>query len=187
MNLRKKTILLVAAIVLVTLVATVVASNVVVLSGFSKIEHNEVVTQLERARDALDSQVTSLDLFVVDYATWDDTYQFILDNNTAYIQANLVDQTFQHSDLNLIMYVNNSGDIVYSKTYNIINQDFIQSNLDESRQRTNTRRSHNGKTSYTRNHFKSARPNPSKHCNKANIICKQFNRSFGCKAKSDYQ
>jgi signal transduction histidine kinase len=119
MNLRKKTVLLVSFIIFSTLAATILTSNFVVLSGFNKIEHDDAVTQVERATNALNAQTISLDTFVVDYATWDDTYQFIQDNNTQFIENNVIDETFQHSNLNLMMYVNSTGTIVYSKMYGI--------------------------------------------------------------------
>ena len=57
---------------------------------------------------------------VRDYATWDDTYQFIQDNNTAYLENNLVDETFDHLDVNLMIFLNSKGELVFSRTYDIV-------------------------------------------------------------------
>lgn len=119
MKIRNRTILLVISVIIGTLVVTVLTSNFVVLAGFSSIENSDTVTQTKRAVSALDSQIASLDLFVVDYATWDDTYQFIQNNNTAFIENNIVDETFQHSKLNFMIYVDITGNIVCAKTYDL--------------------------------------------------------------------
>jgi signal transduction histidine kinase len=119
LNLRKKTILLVFFVSLTILLGTIGTANFVVLTGFEKLEHDDVVTQVERAANSFYSQIKGLDSLVADYATWDDSYQFIQDNNTAFIENNIVDETFQHLNINLMMYINNSGMIIYSQMHGL--------------------------------------------------------------------
>lgn len=119
MNVRKKAILTIGVIFSLTLVVVLLISQTVILASFQRLENKDTETQIGRANDALNSEAISLDTFVHDYAVWDDTYAFIQDNNTGYIQSNLIDETFSHSSLNLMMYVNSTGYIVFFKTYNL--------------------------------------------------------------------
>jgi signal transduction histidine kinase len=123
MNLRRKTILIIAFAICAILITTLATSHFIVLSGFQNIEQKDAKTQLERATNAFEAECIDLDNFVVDFAAWDDTYNFIQNNNTQYIESNIVNQTFDHSELNLMMFVNPTNQIVYSKTYNLINQE----------------------------------------------------------------
>jgi signal transduction histidine kinase len=62
-------------------------------------------------------EVNSLSDKSTDWAAWDDTYKFIDDKNQAYIKSNLVDQTFMGLKINLIIFLNNNGEFVYSQGY----------------------------------------------------------------------
>src|SRR5690606_38830367 len=63
-----------------------------------------------------------LDIFTLDWASWDDTYTFVADRNQAYIDSNLTDQLFMDAQLNLIVFVNPSGEIVFGKAYDTENE-----------------------------------------------------------------
>ena len=54
-----------------------------------------------------------------DYATWDDTYAYILEKNDSYIQTNFVESTFNTLGLNIVAIVDVSGTVVYAKGYNM--------------------------------------------------------------------
>jgi signal transduction histidine kinase len=119
-NLRRKTILFIVSIMCLSFLASYVTSNLVVLNGFEKLENADVETQMNRATNALNSKITDLTSFlVVGWANWDDTYQFIQDNNTNYITNNLGDQNMRIANLNVIIYINLTGQVTYSEAYNI--------------------------------------------------------------------
>jgi sensor domain CHASE-containing protein len=56
-----------------------------------------------------------LDSTVADWAQWDDTYNFIGSGDTAYIDTNLPDSELADLDVELMLFNNNSGQIVYGK------------------------------------------------------------------------
>jgi signal transduction histidine kinase len=120
MNLRKRTIYLVISAICLILIAILATSNLVVLAGFRELESEDAVTQVNRTTNALNEEIDSITTMVRDYANWDDTYQFVQDNNTAYIENNLVDETFEHLDVNLMIFLNSENQVVFSKTYDIV-------------------------------------------------------------------
>ena len=60
-----------------------------------------------------------------DWAVWDDTYAFIENANQEYIKSNLVDGTFTTLNLNLMLFINTSGQMVYSKAFNLNNKEEV--------------------------------------------------------------
>ena len=119
MKLRQRAILIVVSIMFLTFLASYVTSNLVVLSGFEKLENSQVETQVGRATNALNSQVTSLTVFLKSgWADWDDSYQFIQDNNTNYITNNLGDAGMANANVNVIFYINSTGQMRYCEAYN---------------------------------------------------------------------
>ncbi len=118
MNVRKKAILTIFILFLVALIIVIFTSQTIIMGGFQKLEYKDTTTQTLRAADALNNEVISLDTLTLNNAAWDDTYKFIQDNNIAYIDANANDQTLSAADLNLIGFINSSGQIVYMRTFN---------------------------------------------------------------------
>jgi signal transduction histidine kinase len=131
MNLRKKTILIITMSVCAILLATFAMSELVVLTGFQKIEEIDTKTQIERATNALDRRIIDLDTFTYSYSAWDDTYTFIIDNDTAYSDPNANDQTLNAANVNLIVYVNSLGQNVFSNTFNLTetNENLVYTSL----------------------------------------------------------
>ncbi|BAW28994.1 ATPase [Methanosarcina thermophila MST-A1] len=60
-----------------------------------------------------------LDSIVQDWACWDDTYEFIENGNPQYIDVNLQNQTLAGIKINVMIFVNESGDVVYAKSIDI--------------------------------------------------------------------
>ena len=131
MNVRKKAILTITAVFLVSLIAILFTSQTIILASFQSLEKKDTETQVGRATDALNRRVLDLDTFTNSYGGWDDTYKFITDNNTAYIQSNTNNQTLDAAKLNLMVFVNSSGTIIYSTTYDLsgINESSVNSDL----------------------------------------------------------
>lgn len=59
---------------------------------------------------------------LADWATWDDTYAFIQNANKSYIKSNLDPQQLALVKLNLIAYINSSGQTVYGTGFDLKNK-----------------------------------------------------------------
>ncbi|MEW6033892.1 MAG: CHASE4 domain-containing protein [Chloroflexota bacterium] len=119
MTLRKKTIAVVVltSVVLVALLHGI--SWIIVLGGFDQLERDNAHRDVERALAILSKEVSDLDSTTSDWAHWDDTYGFIEDGNTDYIESNLVDGTFIALRLNLMLFVDPSGEVVFGKAFDL--------------------------------------------------------------------
>jgi two-component system NtrC family sensor kinase len=89
--------------------------RLVVFPSFVSLEHQAAKRDLERCVEALRREIYHLDTFNHDWAAWDDTYAFVRDRNSEYIQSNLVAQTFVDNNLNLIYVCDGQGTVVWGE------------------------------------------------------------------------
>ena len=119
MSLRAKAILLIG-IALIAVVATLYgASRFILMSGLSRIEKYEAEKSVQRVTNILSETLSKEEATVVDWAVWDATYAFMEDANDEYVERNLADATFV--DLNLMLFINSSGKVVFSKAFDLDN------------------------------------------------------------------
>jgi sensor domain CHASE-containing protein/nitrogen-specific signal transduction histidine kinase len=121
MKLYTKAFLILGTTGIVISIAFFVASQNILLYSFRKMEEQATNENVQRVLSAISSDVESLDLYTHDWSSWDDTYQFIQDNNSQYAQSNLMDDTFINAKLNLMLFINTSGQLVYGKAYDLQN------------------------------------------------------------------
>jgi two-component sensor histidine kinase/sensor domain CHASE-containing protein len=117
MSIRLRTLLLIAGTTVGLLVLLYTISAFLFMASFARLERREALRGLEQARNALAGELDELAVFNHDWASWDDTYAFVQDRNSSYLQANLVDQTFTGARLNLMMFLDRAGATVYAKAF----------------------------------------------------------------------
>jgi sensor domain CHASE-containing protein len=85
------------------------------LERFVDLEKDQVVRNLDRVDFFLKSNSINQSTKIKDWAFWDDTYKFINDKNTEYIESNLGDETLVSINLNAIVFIDNNNEIIFSK------------------------------------------------------------------------
>ncbi len=118
MNIYKKTALITCITLLCMVVVLYVASDAILLSGFTKAEQQDTRRNVERVNMALMDDISALEKVAGDWAAWDETYDFIQDGNLSYVERNAPTSSFVDLNLNLMMFVNLSGGIVYARGFN---------------------------------------------------------------------
>jgi sensor domain CHASE-containing protein/putative methionine-R-sulfoxide reductase with GAF domain len=122
MTLRNKTLISIGLTITFLVVLLYVSSRLILLDGFVRLEEQQVRQNLERVLNTIQNDVDALDAGTLDWAAWDDTYEFIVDGNPDYIDSNLVDEMFSHMRLNFVLYIDVQGDLVYGKGYDLRNE-----------------------------------------------------------------
>ena len=125
MTLRKKILLIITLTFLSLIVILYFASQNILLNSFNELEEQNTRQNIERALSALSNDLSSLDATAGDWAGWDDTYAFIEDANTNYIESNLIDGTFIQLRLNLMLFINTSDRVVFGKAFDLHNEEEI--------------------------------------------------------------
>ncbi|WML33806.1 CHASE4 domain-containing protein [Clostridium sp. OS1-26] len=122
MSLRKKTIYIISFTFLCLILLLYVISTNIIGRGFSHLENEYIQNNVNQAISTLKDDVVTLNTSISDWSNWDDTYEFIEDNNYKYIRSNLGDSTFTQLGINSIIFINSSGNIVFSKGYDLENK-----------------------------------------------------------------
>lgn len=119
MTLRKKTLLIIGLTLIGFTLILYVFSQIISTRSFAQLEEQSTRRDVERAMDALNSDLSNLNANAVDWAAWDDTWTFMTNADEGYIKSNLVESTFTDLDLNLLLLINPSGRIIFGKSYNL--------------------------------------------------------------------
>jgi sensor domain CHASE-containing protein/GAF domain-containing protein len=122
MTLRRKTLLIISLGLVVVVAALYAISSLILIGGFANVEEQDTRQNVNRALAALSDDFTELMRSNRDYAAWDDTYAYIEDGNEDYVQNNLIDSTFSNLRLNLMVFVNTSGQVIFGKGFDLENE-----------------------------------------------------------------
>jgi two-component sensor histidine kinase/sensor domain CHASE-containing protein len=117
MSIRLRTLILIAGTTAALLALLYAVSAFVFLDRFARLENREALRSLEQARNALSGELDELAVFNHDWAAWDDTYSFIQDGNLAFVEANLMDETFVGAGLDLMLFLDRAGRVVFGRSY----------------------------------------------------------------------
>ncbi len=125
MTVKRKIILTVFVIVSLSLSFNLFMDYFYVLPALESLEVNEGRKDLKRAVMALNRELEHLSLFCYDWAEWDDSYRFIKDRNQAFIDSNLVENTFLHNRLALLFFIDKTRRVVWGRCYSGELEEFI--------------------------------------------------------------
>ena len=125
MTLRRKTLIYICVTFVILIWILHVISQNILLDSFAQLEEQNTSQNVERVLNTLSNDLSSLATTTGDWASWDDTYAFIEDTNTDYIDSNLIDGTFTELRLNFMLFINTSGQIVFGKAFDLHNEEEI--------------------------------------------------------------
>jgi PAS domain S-box-containing protein len=114
-----KKVFIITILIFSIFVAAFTLTHNMQLSNFLELEHNDTLENVERVQNVVSAEQEYLDSIVQDWACWDDTYEFIENGNPQYIDVNLQNQTLAGIKINVMIFVNESGDVVYAKSIDI--------------------------------------------------------------------
>ena len=125
MTLRRKTLLFICVTFVILIWILHAISQNILLDSFAQLEEQNTQQNVERVLNTLSNDLSSLATTTSDWASWDDTYAFIEDTNTDYIDSNLTDGTFTELRLNFMLFINTSGQVVFSKAFDLHDEEDI--------------------------------------------------------------
>lgn len=119
MTLRQKTLAIIATTLIGLIVLLVVIYQLTVLRSFEELERANAVVNVERVLSYLATQARSLSLQVKDWAYWDETYAYMQGDAPTFVEDNLEDSTFLNLRLNTMLFVDEDGQIVFGKAFDL--------------------------------------------------------------------
>jgi len=121
MGMRKRTLTMIGILAISMMVTVYFFSQSLLLNSFKELEITNVHQNVGRFQSALADDVSDLHSKSGDWAVWDDTYAFIVAPNANYINSNLGDTAFTALKINILLFVNLSGQIVCGRAYDLHN------------------------------------------------------------------
>ncbi len=125
MSIKVKIILGIVLIVSVTTVTLEWTSRHLLLSRFSALERSNAFDHFARFRNAIDAEIDRIDAVCHDWASWDEAYAFLKEPSKHFIETNLPDNVYKINQLNLIVYVDREGRIVFSGSRDILRDEEV--------------------------------------------------------------
>jgi PAS domain S-box-containing protein len=116
---RDRTHIVAAWIMAFFILALLLISRFIILDCFLTLEERDIGDNLLRARNDLKQHCISLSRSAGDYSGWDDAYQFIADGNRTFITKNLDPSLYPQLGINLLLFVDLSGKMVYGKAFDL--------------------------------------------------------------------
>ncbi|MBM3710190.1 MAG: diguanylate cyclase, partial [Actinobacteria bacterium] len=119
LSLYKKMLIIFAVFIIISIAAALLINQFIILRSFMELEKELIVKRVEGVEKLIDNMVDNLNSTCIDWAHWDDSYQFIQNENQDYINSNYTDaeDTLKTLKLDFVIYVNLDGQIIYSKFY----------------------------------------------------------------------
>ncbi len=115
LSLRLQAFLFFFAVHLVLFVAAFGAVGVWLMHSFAALETEQADVAVRQTLGAVESEVQDLDTVTWDWAPWDDCVSFIQSGDPSFVSRNLPPETMQNLRLNVALFLNVRGDVLYSR------------------------------------------------------------------------
>lgn len=115
MTLWKRILLIVVLVMGCAAIVIAVIAQSIVLGDYKQLETTYMQQNTQRIVNALNYQLDTININLSDWAVWDDTCAFVQGNLPQYVQANLTDPSIVTLELNLMVFADVSGHIIFSK------------------------------------------------------------------------
>ena len=125
MKIRTKVIALLSAVFFILALVEWGVSRELLLPRFEAIELDNAHTAMRRIDFSLHQTLNELQVGTTDWGNWADTYQFILDRNTRYQQANLTETSLKQLHLTTLAFINLDGEVILSKSLDLASGQFL--------------------------------------------------------------
>jgi sensor domain CHASE-containing protein len=117
MSLQTKVLSLIAMVFIAFGALDFTVQRTFILPSFDALEREEAEKNLERALQALTREIDHLAISATDWATWDDTYQFVQDRNETYREANLNAEALGSLKVDMLYIYDTEGKAAWGLIY----------------------------------------------------------------------
>jgi PAS domain S-box-containing protein len=119
-SLRGKTLLIILITVFGLVGGLYGLARIVLLRGYSKLEASFARQDLDRVSSALANELSTLSRTNTDYSAWNETYWFLQGKRPNYPSSELSATTLGQLKVNFVVILNNSGQEVFSRGYDLV-------------------------------------------------------------------
>lgn len=117
-SIRRKTVVLFSLILLVFILGLYYSTYLTVFKNIDAIEKNEAQKTVNRFFHALRTELNHLEIAAKDYAVWDQSYNFIDNQNQAFIEENLQSEIMGNYEIDFLTFYNLKLENVFTQSQN---------------------------------------------------------------------
>lgn len=125
MKIGHKICVIIFIVFAIVICMAIAAQKYVVSPGFEEIEKWFIRNEIGWINDLVNRESDRIDALCTDWANWDDTYQYVSEHNQDYETTNLSANVLKNNFLNFIAIVDNDGQVVVARSYNVITDEII--------------------------------------------------------------
>lgn len=116
MKLSAKLFRIVLPVSLILIISVYIFSRTYLLKSLMDIEVDKAYTNTQIVLNYIQRDLSNINSMNIDYAKWNDTYDYLNNRNEKYISDNFEDVTsLQRSEMSFIIITDNSGNIIYKR------------------------------------------------------------------------
>jgi diguanylate cyclase (GGDEF)-like protein len=115
MSIRTKVFLIIFVLFAALGIADFIVQRFIIYPSFLALEHREVGENLQRIFHAIDRETYHVERLCRDWATWNDSHDFMAPGYEGFIESNLSDASLDNISLNLLVFCDTRGNIVWSR------------------------------------------------------------------------
>ena len=119
MGIVKKTLIIVAAILITVIIAFYFILRFSVLNDYLELEKVEITNDITQALKIIKIKTADLERTASNYASWDYTYSFISEGNEDFVKTNISEDIFQNLEINIFALIDNNKQIKSVTLYDL--------------------------------------------------------------------
>lgn len=113
MKLRQKTLITIGLTLTGLTTVLYLTSSRILLGSLEKAEQQEASQVVNGVLSVINQTADDFNNRFADWSAWDDSYEFITNRNPEFIKSNLVPETLANLKVNLVLFIDTSGKIVF--------------------------------------------------------------------------
>lgn len=114
MRLRNKISIIVVVLWFVMVFITYFGSKLILSNSYFNLEQEQANNNLQRINEVIKQMGAPLNNTVTDWSVWDDTYNFVVDQNEEFKKTNLVVSAFASTDVDMLLIFNSKGQPIFT-------------------------------------------------------------------------
>ncbi len=121
-NLRRTFLLTITLIPILLSMGVFTYRQLILLPSYTATENQYIQGEINTVEANIEHALEHIDVINWDWASWDDTYDYMQTENPEYIKSNMVTGTFTDFEINIILLQDNSTNTVYGRYVELENE-----------------------------------------------------------------
>ena len=109
MSIRDKILLSIVTSLSFFIILIYLCLSNIILNNCHQIEAKIIYKDIQRVSDIINQEINQLKITSEDWSKWDDTYNFVINNNRDYVISNLANDSFKNLNINFFLLFNSNN------------------------------------------------------------------------------